>query len=94
MKRRRRIVEAAARIFGQYGYHRGSLRQIAQDIGVIAPTMVSHFGHKEALLMAVRDNWNAQSGIVSGDHAALAYFQRLPRLMEDHTAHRGLLNCF
>jgi hypothetical protein len=56
--------------------------------------MVSHFGHKEALLMAVRDNWNAQSGIVSGDHAALAYFQRLPRLMEDHTAHRGLLNCF
>ena len=94
IKRRRQIVEAAARVFAQYGYNNGSLRQIANEVGVSAPTLVSHFGHKEALLVAVLDYWSEQSAVLSAGRTGLAYFEWLPRLMEYHTTHRGYVELF
>jgi AcrR family transcriptional regulator len=94
IKRRQQIVEAAARVFAQYGYKNGSLRQIANEVGVSAPTLVSHFGQKEALLIAVWDYWSEQSAVLSAGYSGLAYFEWLPRLMEYHTAHRGFIELF
>lgn len=94
IKRRRQIVEAAASVFAKYGYNNGSLRQIASEVGVSAPTLVSHFGDKEGLLVAVLAYWNEQSAILTAGRTGLPYFEWLPRLMEYHTTHRGFIELF
>ena len=43
IRRRREIVDAASRIFARYGYGGGSLRQIADDVGVTPAALARHF---------------------------------------------------
>lgn len=54
--RRRQIIETATKVFGQHGYHGGSLRQIADEIGVSASALIRHFGTKAELFTAVLDH--------------------------------------
>src|ERR1700722_3397963 len=56
IRRRREIVDAASRIFARYGYG-GSLRQIANDVGVTPAALARHFGNKYGLLQAVLTHW-------------------------------------
>jgi AcrR family transcriptional regulator len=53
LRRRQQIVETAVKVFGQYGYAGGSLRRIAELVGVSAPALIRLFGSKEALFTAV-----------------------------------------
>lgn len=46
---RARIRDAALELFGEHGYERTSLREIAQHAGVSPPLIVHHFGSKEGL---------------------------------------------
>lgn len=94
VQRRQEIVEAAAQIFARYGYHGGSLRQIAAEVGISAATLVSHFEHKEGLLVAVLAHWKAESGQVKAGAEGVDFFLRLPRLMEYHVQNRGMLELF
>lgn len=94
IQRRQEIVTAAAQIFGKYGYIGGSLRQIASEVGVSAATLVSHFEHKEGLLVAVLEHWKAESGGVKAGAEGLDFFLRLPKLMQYHVANRGMLELF
>lgn len=94
VRRRKQIVEAAARIFAQYGYTGGSLRHIASDVGVTSATLINHFGDKEGLLIAVLEYWQEESSVERATGKGLAYFQALPGLMEYHTRHRGLVELF
>ncbi|MCS7188332.1 MAG: TetR/AcrR family transcriptional regulator [Bacteroidia bacterium] len=50
MNQRQRILEAAIELFGQKGYERVSLRQLAQAVGLTPPTLYHYFPTKEALL--------------------------------------------
>jgi AcrR family transcriptional regulator len=96
IKRRRDILAAAAEVFGQYGYAGGSLRQIADQVGVTSAALIRHFGSKEALLIALLEYWNEETRHVTAglDRTGLDFFDALEEVMEYHTTHRGLLELF
>ncbi|WP_433325263.1 substrate-binding domain-containing protein [Spirillospora sp. CA-294931] len=53
IERRREILDAALLVFGRSGYRSGSIREIAELVGMSAPGLLHHFGTKDALLIAV-----------------------------------------
>lgn len=53
---RQRIIEAAIRIFLERGFSNTSLEEVGEAAGVTKPTVYSHFGSKEGLLMAVAES--------------------------------------
>ncbi len=91
IRRRREIVDAASRVFARYGYTGGSLRQIAEDVGVTTAALTRHFGNKEGLLQAVLDHWEGDNiSFFDGAHG-LEYFRRLPNFIRLHTTEPGLI---
>lgn len=53
--RRQEILDAAAALFAEFGYHGTSLRDISRRVGISHPGMLHHFSSKPALLGAVVD---------------------------------------
>ncbi len=51
--RRARILDRAAFLFGEHGYDRTSMRDIATAVGILPGSVYYHFPSKEALLAAV-----------------------------------------
>jgi len=51
--RRQDILDAALTVFGQSGYRSGSIREIAETVGISQAGLLHHFGSKDALLTAV-----------------------------------------
>lgn len=51
--RRTRILEAASEVFGEKGYAKGSLAEIADRVGMTHAGVLHHFGSKNQLLLAV-----------------------------------------
>lgn len=91
IRRRREIVDAASRIFARYGYGGGSLRQIADDVGVTPAALARHFENKYGLLQAVLVHWEEDVDHSFDGAHGLQYFRGLPGLMEDHTTEPGLI---
>lgn len=95
IKTRRDILDAASRVFGQYGYAGGSLKQIADQVGVTPAALLTHFGSKENLLIAVLERWSAETlDVVPSQPSGLGFFTRLLGVMEFHTKHRGFIELF
>lgn len=65
-QRRQEIVEAATNVFASRGYHGGSLRDIARQIGLSLTSVVHHFPAKSDLLAAVLDNADQTGGWTLG----------------------------
>jgi AcrR family transcriptional regulator len=95
IRRREQIVAAAIEVFGEFGFAGGSIRTIAERVGVSHATLLQHFGTKEGLLMAVLEEWDRQTveARLAGA-SGLDYFRRLPEVMGAHLAQRGLLELF
>lgn len=53
--RREAILEAAVERFKQRGYHRTSMQEIADDVGLTPQGLLHHFASKKALLSAVAE---------------------------------------
>ena len=51
--RRQEIVDAAVEVFATVGYHKGSLRDVADRVGMSQAGLLHHFPSKEHLLEAV-----------------------------------------
>jgi len=51
--RRGEILAAALDVFSERGYSSGSMRQIAQRVGVTEPALYRHFDSKDALFLAL-----------------------------------------
>jgi AcrR family transcriptional regulator len=95
LRRREQILEAATAVFAEYGYAGGSLRTIADRVGVSPASLLQHFGSKEGLLMAVLEDWDHHTVEARlTDVTGLDYFRRLPEVMGAHLANRGLLELF
>lgn len=92
IKRRQEIIDAAAQVFAKFGYTSGSLRQIAEDVGVTPSALIRHFSSKEGLLVAVLAHLEEENRrILSPPYEGLEYFRRLPNLLANHTNHRGFV---
>ena len=95
LRRREQIIDAATAVFAEYGYAGGSVRIIADRIGVSPASLLQHFGSKEGLLMAVLADWDRHTVEARlTDVTGLDYFRRLPEVMGAHLAKRGLLELF
>ncbi|ATG54492.1 TetR family transcriptional regulator [Brachybacterium ginsengisoli] len=75
--RREEILDGAADMFAEHGYHGSSLRDISQHIGISHSGMLHHFDSKDALLDGVIDRLeaHAQTGL-----------ERIPQLRSDRNA--------
>lgn len=51
--RRAQLLDAAARLFREHGYHAASMRDIAKAVGMLSGSIYYHFESKEELLLAV-----------------------------------------
>jgi AcrR family transcriptional regulator len=95
IRRREQIVAVAITVFGEHGYAGGSIRTIAERVGVSHATLLQHFASKEGLLTAVLQEWDRQTVEARlGDVSGLDYFRRLPEVMTAHLGNRGLLELF
>ena len=95
IRRREQIIATAITVFGEYGYAGGSIRTIADRVGVSHATLLQHFGSKEGLLTAVLEEWDRQTVEARlADVSGLGYFRRLPDVMGAHQSNRGLLELF
>lgn len=79
--RRQEILDAAAELFAEFGYHGTSLRDISRRVGISHPGMLHHFASKPTLLGAVVD--------LLEDHAQQV-IDRLDELVTSPQAVRGL----
>src|SRR3954452_22905822 len=52
---RRRVVDAAGRLFTQHGYAATTLQRVADEAGVAVQTVYFHFGNKRTLLKELVD---------------------------------------
>lgn len=59
--RREEILDGAAEMFAEHGYHGSSLRDISSHIGISHSGMLHHFGSKETLLDGVIDRMEAHA---------------------------------
>lgn len=59
--RRAEILDAAIKVFSEAGFHGGSLREIAQRVGMSQPGLLHHFANKERLLEAVLTHRDEQA---------------------------------
>jgi AcrR family transcriptional regulator len=51
--RRQQLLDVAARLFRERGYHVTSMRDIAHEVGMLSGSIYYHFSSKEDLLLAV-----------------------------------------
>lgn len=58
MNTKERIMEAALTLFSQRGYDAVSVGQIAETVGIKAPSLYNHFKSKQDILKAVMDEMN------------------------------------
>jgi AcrR family transcriptional regulator len=54
--RQRELIEVAARLFAQRGYHAVGINDISGELGLTGPAFYRHYPSKEALLIAVLDD--------------------------------------
>ena len=60
-ERRETILDAALEVFAEGGYRSGSLREVAQRVGISEAGLLHHFPNKVALLEAVLDRRDDRS---------------------------------
>jgi AcrR family transcriptional regulator len=65
--RRQEIVEAAIEVFSTAGFRKGSLREVADRVGLSQAGLLHHFPSKEHLLQAVLTWRDEQAAIRLGD---------------------------
>ena len=85
IRRREQIIGAAIAVFGEYGYAGGSIRTIADRVGVSHATLLQHFGSKEGLLTAVLEEWDRQT--VEARLADVSGLGLLPPAARGHGRH-------
>jgi AcrR family transcriptional regulator len=52
-RRREQILAAASKVFARHGYHRSTVRQVAQEAGIADGTIYLYFASKRDLLLAL-----------------------------------------
>jgi len=95
IRRRQEIIRSASKVFATYGYSHGSLRQIADDVGVTPAALGRHFENKEGLLAAVLSDWDEQvDSRFPGSAEGLQFFLEMKNTLVFNRENRGLIELF
>jgi AcrR family transcriptional regulator len=91
-RRRAQILDAAARVIAERGYHRTTVRHIAREAGIADGTMYLYFGGKQELLLALiaklgrvderRADFSAMAGMELRDFATTLMEHRFGEIRE------------
>ena len=52
---KRRILDAAARLFRERGFSRSTVRELAEEVGILSGSLFHHFKSKDEILFAVME---------------------------------------
>jgi AcrR family transcriptional regulator len=92
VRTRQQILDTAVQVFGQFGYAGGSLRRIAEAVGVSTPALIRHFGSKEGLFTAVLEHSDASSwAATQADAAGLEHVRLFADAPTTNVHNRGLV---
>lgn len=67
-QRRAVILDSAARVFAERGYHAASISEIARAAGITKPVIYHHFASKKELHSAVFEHYATELLSVAADH--------------------------
>src|SRR4051794_13025884 len=59
--RRDQILNAATTVFAEKGFHRATIKDVAQTAGIADGTIYNYFANKSALLLGILDRLNQTS---------------------------------
>lgn len=79
--RRQEIVEAAVEVFSSAGFHKGSLRDVADRVGLSQAGLLHHYPSKEHLLQAALD-WRDELAVEQLGEAAPSGIEMIRGLVE------------
>jgi AcrR family transcriptional regulator len=80
---RDRIVDAAARIFGEHGYAHGTTNRIAEEAGISVGSLYQYFPNKDAILVCLAERHVADgTDLVLGRLAAARPIGVVPMLRQ------------
>lgn len=92
--RRREILEAGIDVFSSSGFRSGSIREIAERVGMSQAGLLHHFSNKSELLAAVlqlRDDRSAELVPIDDAHAGVETVRGFVELMEYNATVPGLV---
>jgi TetR/AcrR family fatty acid metabolism transcriptional regulator len=93
---RERIVRSAVAVFARKGYHRATVDDIVRESGTSKGAVYHHFGNKEALFVALVDDFAARlagavAAAIEQSHGAVGKIEAGLRAgLETFAAHRDL----
>lgn len=92
VRTRQQVLDTAVLVFGQYGYAGGSLRRIAEIVGVSTPALIRLFGSKEGLFEAVLEQSDRlNNNEVGGNSRGLEYLRRWADVVTANVQNRGMV---
>ncbi|MEN2740592.1 TetR family transcriptional regulator [Microbacterium sp. X-17] len=94
---RKAILDAALEVFGQTGYHKGSLREISARIGISEAGVLHHFPSKRALLLATlehRDEVAIRDVLPEARGEGSAWLHRLIDLVRFNMGQPGVVELY
>lgn len=98
--RKQRILQAAAELIGQRGYHSVSLAEIGSSAGIVGSGIYRHFGNKASVLVALFDqvintlSESATAAVDSTDDPKRALDLLVAGHVEFALVHRQLLQVY
>ena len=92
-ERRQQIVDAAAEVFSCAGYRKGSLRDVADKVGLSQAGVLHHFPSKEHLLQAVLSWRDGETARLMGEPLpeGIDFLRGLVRAAEHNATKRELV---
>ena len=87
--RREEILDSALSVFGKSGYNGGSLREIADSVGISQAGLLHHFESKSSLLTAVLERRDEASLSMFEGPLGVGTLVTVLDVVEFNVAHRG-----
>ena len=97
VERRKDILRAALEIFGAKGYTRGSLAEIAEQVGMTHAGVLHHFGSKDQLLLEVlryRDENDLEELVDHHIPSGIDLFRHLVRTAFANAERAGIVQAY
>jgi AcrR family transcriptional regulator len=97
LERREDVLRAAMSVFGQRGYNKGALAEVAEQAGMTHAGVLHHFGSKEALLVAMlkyRDGEEAAGVPGRAQTEGPAFLGHLLDTVKENTGRPGVVQTY